>query len=168
VHVLPECDPDTVQVLLDPEPDHWAELAECAGVVVLTSDTSGGAVLEAVRLGADAVVDISEETDCVVEAVKVVRSGGTLLSPAHARVVADALRQASGSERVMLTRRERDILGSIELGHSVKQTARHLGISPKTVENLQSRLFRKLGVRNRAQAIAVAHRKGLLDETPQT
>jgi DNA-binding CsgD family transcriptional regulator len=65
---------------------------------------------------------------------------------------------------ITLTPREVDILESIERGESVKQTARSLGIAIKTVENLQSRLFRKLGARNRAQAIAKAHDLNLLIE----
>jgi ATP/maltotriose-dependent transcriptional regulator MalT len=47
-------------------------------------------------------------------------------------------------------------------GHSIRQTARALGIAPKTVENVQTRLFRKLGVRNRSGALAVADAFGLL------
>ncbi len=47
-------------------------------------------------------------------------------------------------------------------GHSIRETARALGIAPKTVENIQTRLFRKLGVRNRAGALAVASAFGLL------
>jgi DNA-binding CsgD family transcriptional regulator len=46
--------------------------------------------------------------------------------------------------------------------HSIPQTARALGIAPKTVENVQTRLFRKLGVRNRPGALAVADAFGLL------
>ena len=61
-----------------------------------------------------------------------------------------------------LTPREIDILASIDRGEVVKQTARQLGISEKTVQNIQSRLFRKLGARNRAQAVARAHELGLL------
>jgi DNA-binding NarL/FixJ family response regulator len=61
-----------------------------------------------------------------------------------------------------LTSRESDILGSLARGHSIRQTARALGIAPKTVENVQTRLFRKLGVRNRAGALAVADAFGLL------
>ena len=41
-----------------------------------------------------------------------------------------------------------------------------LGIAPKTVENIQTRLFRKLGVRNSAGALAVADAFGLLDSEP--
>jgi DNA-binding CsgD family transcriptional regulator len=65
------------------------------------------------------------------------------------------------SEGVLtLTPRDRDILDSIDRGESVKQTAYALGISMKTVENLQAALYRKLGVRNRVQAVAMAHAIG--------
>ena len=67
-----------------------------------------------------------------------------------------------------LTARESDILRSLSRGHSIRQTARVLGIAPKTVENVQTRLFRKLGVRNRSGALAVADAFGLLPGgTPQ-
>jgi two-component system, NarL family, nitrate/nitrite response regulator NarL len=61
-----------------------------------------------------------------------------------------------------LTSRESDILQSLANGHSIRQTARVLGIAPKTVENVQTRLFRKLGVRNRSGALTVADAFGLL------
>ena len=62
-----------------------------------------------------------------------------------------------------LTTREADILGSIALGHTVRQTARSLGIAVKTVENTQARLFRKLGAHNRSGALTIAYRMGLVD-----
>ncbi|HLL65188.1 MAG TPA: LuxR family transcriptional regulator [Micromonosporaceae bacterium] len=62
-----------------------------------------------------------------------------------------------------LTAREFDILRSIAMGHSVRQTAQLLVIGEKTVGNLQSRLFLKLGTRNRAEAIRAAYGLGLLD-----
>src|SRR6185312_9820118 len=72
----------------------------------------------------------------------------------------------------VLTSRESDILRSLASGHSIRQTARALGIAPKTVENVQTRLFRKLGVRNRSGALTVADAFGLLpaptsEETPR-
>jgi DNA-binding NarL/FixJ family response regulator len=63
---------------------------------------------------------------------------------------------------VQLTARESDILVSISLGHTVRQTAHALGIAPKTVENTQTRLFGKLGVRNRASALAAGYTLGLI------
>lgn len=53
-----------------------------------------------------------------------------------------------------LTPREREILGLAAAGLSVKQTAHVLGVAVKTVESLQRQLFRKLGVRGRAGAVA--------------
>ncbi len=66
-----------------------------------------------------------------------------------------------------LTARESDIIASVGRGHSIRQTARSLGISPKTVENIQTRLFRKLGVRNRTEAFAVVDALGLLADGPR-
>jgi DNA-binding CsgD family transcriptional regulator len=65
--------------------------------------------------------------------------------------------------RPSLTSREGDILRSIAVGHSVRETARSLGIAVKTVENTQARLFRKLDARNRAGALTSAHALGLVE-----
>lgn len=62
-----------------------------------------------------------------------------------------------------LSPREQEILSSISHGDTVRQTAKALGVSIKTIENTQGRLFRKLGVRNRAGALTVAYGLGLLD-----
>jgi DNA-binding NarL/FixJ family response regulator len=64
-----------------------------------------------------------------------------------------------------LTARECDILASIACGHTIRQTARTLGIAAKTVENTQARLFRKLGVRNRMEALTTADALGLIDHS---
>jgi DNA-binding NarL/FixJ family response regulator len=71
-------------------------------------------------------------------------------------------RGAEAARPISLSAREIDLLRSIDSGQSVKQTARSLGIAIKTVENTQRLLFRKLGVRNRAQAIARSNELGLL------
>ncbi|MEV0381159.1 LuxR C-terminal-related transcriptional regulator [Nonomuraea sp. NPDC050643] len=68
----------------------------------------------------------------------------------------------SPSVRSALTCRELEILDSIARGHSVRQTGEVLGISIKTVENIQARLFAKLAVRNRAESLAVAYELGLM------
>lgn len=54
---------------------------------------------------------------------------------------------------VALTPREREILTLVGRGLPCKQVARHLGISPKTVEHHKSRIFSKLGVANQAAAV---------------
>jgi DNA-binding NarL/FixJ family response regulator len=70
--------------------------------------------------------------------------------------------------RGSLTPRELDIVRSIGRGESIRQTASVLDISTKTVENTQARLFRKLGVHNRAQALIVAHDYGLIPPSEET
>jgi DNA-binding NarL/FixJ family response regulator len=80
-------------------------------------------------------------------------SGGPNGQPAH---------HGRSAARPSLTSREAEILRSIAAGHSVRETARWLGIAVKTVENTQARLFRKLDARNRAGALASAHALGLV------
>lgn len=154
-----------VAVLVDPVTAHW-QAAGGRAVVVVLSDPSAGAVVAAVRRGADAVVAASAVLSDLPVAVSTVRTGNALLTPGQARAVVDALRANPDEDRVTLTRREIDIVNSILAGDIVKQTAIRLGIAPKTVENLQRRLFRKLDVRNRAQAVARVHELGLLEAAP--
>lgn len=71
--------------------------------------------------------------------------------------------ERSAPPRYRLTPRERDILDSIALGHSVRETANALGIAVKTVQSEQRQLFAKLGVRNRPSALAYARDQGLIE-----
>lgn len=134
-------------------------------VVIADVDANDDAVVDLVLDGADAVIGFDAGARDLATAITTVAKGGTLLAPRPARrliELARSSRVATTPERALLTSREIDILLSIGRGESVKQTASTLGISAKTVENLQSRLFRKLDVRNRAQAFAQAHAMGLL------
>ncbi len=153
-----------VVVLVEPQPEHWGSgrALNLPIVLVLEEEAGDAEVVDAVLAGADAVVHADTAPGVVVRALEQVSRGGTILSPSHARLVADVARTAAARAEVVLSRREAEIVASIAAGKAVKQTARELGISPKTVENLQGRLFRKLGVRTRAQAVAKAHGLGLL------
>jgi DNA-binding NarL/FixJ family response regulator len=150
-----------VAVLIDPDPEHWAAARDRAVITVL-SEPHPRDVVAAVRRGADAVVDANAVLTDLARVVAIVRAGGAALTPMQARLVVDALRADSERDRITLTPRENDIIASVIAGDSVKQTALRLGIAPKTVENLQRRLFRKLDVRNRAQAVSRVHELGLL------
>ena len=156
-----------VVVLVDPSPEDWQAAArlEARVVLVCSGELDQTAVVQAFLRGADAVVPAARAPEELVPVVELVGSGCTLIHPAHLRALVDVARlrlAAAQHPSPALTPREREILVSIDRGDSVKQTARSLGIAVKTVENLQGRLFRKLGVRNRAQAVAAAHALGLL------
>ena len=56
-----------------------------------------------------------------------------------------------------------DVLHAIERGEAMKQTARILGISVRTVENTRARLFKKLNCRNSTHALSRAHELGLTE-----
>jgi DNA-binding NarL/FixJ family response regulator len=159
----------TVAVLVEPDAEHWQE-AKAAGhpvVFVAGSESEHNEAVAAMLRGADAVIEADNDVGRIVEVVEVVANGGAVVPPALVRSLLEAARaQEAAGGTIRLTPRETDILRSIDQGHSVKQTARSLGISIKTVENLQSRMFRKLEARNRAQAISRAHALGLLDAGP--
>ena len=162
----PPSDPP-VMVLIDPDPDHWKEAvaAEARVVLVTVEALDEAAVVDAVLRGVDAVLAAESSPALILEAIDTLRRRGAFLDPWQVRALADcarAQRVGKSEQELRLSPREREILSSITMGHSVKQTASALRISAKTVENLQSRLFRRLGVRNRAQAVSRAHSLGVL------
>lgn len=153
-----------VLMLVEPERDHWdtARGLNLPIVLALRERPDDAEVVAAVLAGADAVVHADTTPDAVVQALKQVGQGGSILTPGQARIMAQHVRSSAARPKVVLSRREAEIVASIAGGMAVKQTARELGISAKTVENLQGRLFRKLEVRNRAQAVVRAHALGLV------
>jgi DNA-binding CsgD family transcriptional regulator len=66
-----------------------------------------------------------------------------------------------------LSGRERELLKLASHGASMRQMANSLGVAPKTVESQLYRMYRKLGVHNRAAALAVAHAYGLIPVEPE-
>jgi DNA-binding NarL/FixJ family response regulator len=162
-----ERDPDrtVIVILVDPNPEDWASLPEDARAVAIVSDARRAeVVIDVVLRGADAVLDANDDFPSIFAAVEALLNDEAVLRPAQAKLVLGRLRELSRESvsPLRLTTREMQILDSIERGEVVKQTARSLGIAEKTVQNLQSRLFRKLRARNRAQAVSRAHELGIL------
>ena len=160
---------DTDVVIMVSDSEDPARLLATANmrrvVVVADIEPNDEDVADLVMAGADAVVNLTATPQELASVVRVVAAGGSVIAPRPARRVTELARASQlglGSDRPPLTSREIDILRCIGLGQSVKETAGTLGITPKTVENLQSRLFRKLDVRNRAQAFAQAHALGMI------
>lgn len=156
-----------VAVLVEPSLDdwRWAKAMGARIVVVLDAPPSDERTLQLLVGGADAVLHAGVDVDRLLLAVRVVGLGNPALAASQARILVDQLRstQRATSAPPRLSRREDQILRSIERGESVRETAAGLGIQEKTVQNLQSRLFRKLNARNRAQAVTRAYELGLVE-----
>lgn len=141
-----------------------------AGVaVVLTDRTDGESVLRALQLGARGYVRKSEGLNRVGEAVRVVAGGGRAIEPELEQAAVMALGRLAtqareGSEvQASLTQREHEILRLVSQGLTMRQVGRRLGISPRTVETHVVKLYRKLGVRTRVQAVSRAAQLGLIE-----
>lgn len=138
-------------------------------VVVLTDRTDGPTVLAALRLGVQAYLVKASALPRIGRHMLRVLGGERVISPEVERIaVAELGRFAQlareGTEmRASLTSREHEILVLLARGHTVRQIATRLGISPRTVETHVAKLYRKLEVRTRVQAVSRAVSLGLID-----
>lgn len=155
-------------ILVDPTQDDWRHLGAIWVPVLVVSSVpmSRGETLEAFGRGAVGIVAADRIGEALVPALTLAASGHLTVDPTAATWLIAAVGSRSHEPDgglPDLTTREGEILRSIAAGHTVRQTARSLGIAEKTVENTQARLFRKLGARNRAGALASAHALGLIE-----
>lgn len=142
--------------LVDPTATCWlaARTTGACLVAVVSHELSTDQAVSSVLWGAEAILAPPDVGPSLVATLRSVVAGATVLSGAQTRALACIAREATWRAQPQLSARERQIAALIAEGYSIKQTARALGIAAKTVENLQGRLYRKLGVRNRAQAAA--------------
>jgi DNA-binding NarL/FixJ family response regulator len=131
------------------------------GVLVFTAYDTDERVLGAVRAGARGYLLKGATAADIARAVRAVAAGGSALEPRAASALVAAVRSPRGAGQ--LTGREREVLKLIAEGQLTKQIARELGISERTVKFHTTALLRKLGADTRAQAVAVAAQRGLLD-----
>jgi DNA-binding CsgD family transcriptional regulator len=151
-------------VLVDPEPADWSVPAslEAPTVVVRSGTRDQSAIVDALSRGASGLVFAGDVAAWLGPVLRIVARGLFVMSGVYAGALAKwAVDRAAAAPQ--LTARERDILRSIASGHTIRQTARVLGIAAKTVEATQARLFRKLGARNRTETLTIADRWGLVD-----
>jgi DNA-binding NarL/FixJ family response regulator len=160
-----------VAVLVEPLGVHWRRRDELdVPAIVLTSmEPDADDLTQFVLGGAEAILPVDCEREQLVGTVRRVVAGESALTRAQSQMLLDGIRRRISRDAppdIHLTPRELEILQTIDRGMSVKQTARVLSISPRTVENTQRVLYRKLGVRNRAQAVARAYELGLFTREP--
>jgi len=157
------CDAELTRLARTPDPAAWAAVAARA-------DRLGTPLPGAyARLRqAEAALTRGRRTEAVAPLTEAASTAGRL----GAAVLAAELRAlarrgridvgpAGDDDELELTARERDVLRLVAAGHTNREIGAELYMSPKTASVHVSRILRKLGVRGRVEAAAIAHRHGL-------
>jgi DNA-binding NarL/FixJ family response regulator len=165
--VLAKCRPDVVTVdvsLPDADGlqlarelrDHYPEL----GIVILTSKDQDDVLFRALETGVSAFVP---KTAPVEELLTAIRHASVAALSFTAAGLARALsRRLAVRTQMALSAREAEVLELLHSGMSIPAIALRMYISPSTAKTYVSRLYEKLGAANRAQALMIAYRHGLI------
>lgn len=132
-------------------------------VVMLTADSSSAFVYDALKLGASGFLTKAATIEAICDAVASAARGATVLAPEVQSGLAGELRSRELRQQTVLSEREGQVLAMIAEGLSAPAIAKRLYISPSTVKTHVQNLFEKLGVSDRAAAVAEAMRRGMLE-----
>lgn len=133
-----------------------------AKVLVLTTYDTDSDTLPAIEAGATGYLLKDAPRDELFNAVRAAADGRTVLSPAVASRLVSAVRTPRAPGNEPLSAREREVLALVARGTSNREIARELFISEATVKTHLTHLYTKLGVKDRAAAVATAYQRGIL------
>ncbi|MGW6931323.1 response regulator [Lentzea sp. NPDC054927] len=128
-------------------------------VLVLTTYDTDRDVLPAIKAGATGYLLKDTPRDELQRAIRAAHSGEAVLSPAVATRLLGQVREPASEA---LSARELDVLGLVAKGSTNRAVAAALFISEATVKTHLLHVYAKLGVSDRAAAVAVAYERGLL------
>jgi DNA-binding NarL/FixJ family response regulator len=144
------------------------DLAEVK-IVILTTFETEDLIVDALRAGASAYLGKDVEPAALLDAIRKVVIGDTLLSPSATRALISRVLAPPGAGPPhhgtaldRLTPREREILALVALGLSNDQIAQQLYISPTTAKTHVNRTMMKLDARDRAQLVILAYETGVV------
>lgn len=141
-------------------------------VLVLTTYDTDEHIVDALRAGASGFLVKDIRPAELLDAIRTVAAGDSLLSPGPtSRLIARFLRAPDTPMSALggpdgLSERERQVLTLVARGCNNTEIAEALGLSPLTAKTHVSRIMGKLGARDRAQLVIVAYESGLV--TPGT
>lgn len=172
VRVVREARPDVL--LLDmrmPKGDGRFVVAELAragalpATLILTTFEDDDAALDVIRAGARGYLLKDVTYDRLVEAVRALAAGETMIQPAlTARAERELSTRAAPAEETdaELSPREREVLRLVAAGYSNREIAKALFVAEGTVKNHVSNILAKLGARDRTRAVLKAADRGYL------
>jgi DNA-binding NarL/FixJ family response regulator len=142
-------------------------------IVMLTTFGSDEYVYQALKSGASGFLLKDAPPETLADAVRTVAAGDSLLAPTILRrLIDDFVRRPSpaiGTPLALheLTQREREVLRLIAKGHTNAEIAAELFLSEATVKTHVGRIFSKLDLRDRVQAVILGYRLGLVSPSDQ-
>lgn len=112
-------------------------------------------IFSSLKAGANSYILKSSSNEAVIQNIRELQNGGAPMTPGIARKVTDYFHKGKffSQEYQKLTNREKDILDLLEKGYLYKEIAGQLGISVGTVKQNIHRIYQKLHVNNRTEAI---------------
>ena len=135
----------------------------CTRVVMLGTRPEPKQVYAALAGGAAGYLTKDADARELCDAIAAVARGETVLAPELQAPLADEIRLRTPRDRPAMTGRERETLTLIAAGLSAPDIARALHLSTATVKTHLQHIYEKLGVSERAAAVAEAMRRGLLE-----
>jgi two-component system response regulator DegU len=132
-------------------------------VILFTVEESRAAVADAIRAGVSGYLLKDVSAGELIQAAKLALEGKAVIHPTLTRAFIEEVQYVEHRPDTPLSRRESQILQKVAYGATTKEVAHDLGISPHTVKTHLERIFEKLGANDRAQAVAIALRKKLVD-----
>ena len=132
-------------------------------VIALTQHDDKEFVFPIIEAGASGFISKVAASFELASGIQSVFQGDSYLSPSVAKVLVEDYQQKGGRDPYnKLTARERDVLQLVAEGHTTREIADKLVISPRTVEGHKTNLMAKLGIHNRIDLIKYALRKGII------
>lgn len=138
-------------------------------IIILTTFDEDDYVMEAIRSGASGFLVKDAPTESMIEAIRTVYRGDAVIAPSTTKrlvehLATESLRTSSTNPEILadLTEREREVLYYIARGHSNTEIAEELFVAEATIKTHVSRIFAKLGARDRVQAVVMAYEAGLV------
>lgn len=135
-------------------------------VLVLTMHDSQEQFYKVLQAGASGYVLKGSNKNDLLGAIRLVSEGGVYLHPMLAtRLIRDYLHrvESDGAPSNQLTEREETVLRLIAEGHTSREIADALAVSPSTVERDRTSIMTKLGLHSRADLIKYAIRRGIVE-----
>jgi two-component system nitrate/nitrite response regulator NarL len=132
-------------------------------VVFLSAYVDSAVAYRALAEGAAGFLSKEASAKAVCEAIVAAARGETVMSSEVQSGIAEEIRLRAAPERLSLSARENEVLVLIADGLSAPDIGKRLHLSPATVKGHLQSLYEKLGVSERAAAVAEAMRRGLLE-----